>query len=222
MSVPFPSEILGRVRACGAVAVLVIDDADDALPLAEALLEGGIDVLELTLRTPAALAALECIKKTFPQMIVGAGTILTPEQARAAAEAGADFGVAPGLSPSVLQAADESGLPFAPGIMTPSEIEVAINSGRRLLKFFPAEPLGGMKFLKSIAAPYAHLGLEYMPLGGLSLANIDAYVASPLVLALGGSWIAKREMIQSHAWGKIHQNAIDARERIDEIRAGLL
>ena len=133
-------------------------------------------------------------------------------------EANAAFGVAPGLNENVVLAAQAAGLPFAPGIMTPSEIEKAVSLGCRELKLFPSEPLGGMKYLKSIAAPYAHLGLKYLPLGGLSLENIGPYVESPHLLALGGSWIAKRELIQTQDWTAITANARAAREKIDAIR----
>ncbi len=219
MKSQFSEEVLAKMHACGAVAVLVIDDAMNAVPVAKALLDGGITAMELTLRTPAALDALARIRQEVPEMLAGVGTILTPEQAKQAADARADFGVAPGLNENVVLAAQAVGLPFAPGIMTPSEIEKAVELGCRELKLFPAEPLGGMNYLKSIAAPYAHLGLKYLPLGGLSISNIDPYVASPLLLALGGSWIAKRDVIQKQDWDTIRANAQAAREKIDAIRA---
>lgn len=215
----FTEEILTKMHASGAVAVLVIDDANDAVPTAKALLDGGIGAMELTLRTPAALEALERVRREVPEMLAGVGTILTVEQVAQVAEAKADFGVAPGLNENVVLAAQAAELPFAPGIMTPSEIEKAVALGCKDLKFFPAEPLGGMKYLKSVAAPYAHLGLTYLPLGGLSLDNIGPYVESSLLLALGGSWIAKRDLIQKHDWAAIQNNARLTREKIDSIRA---
>ncbi|MBE6427180.1 MAG: bifunctional 4-hydroxy-2-oxoglutarate aldolase/2-dehydro-3-deoxy-phosphogluconate aldolase [Planctomycetaceae bacterium] len=214
----FSEEALQKIHACGAVAVLVIDEARNAVPTAKALLDGGISAIELTLRTPAALEALANIKRELPEMMAGVGTILTPEQVQQVAEAKAAFGVAPGLNENVVLAAQKVGLPFAPGIMTPSEIEKAVALGCRELKLFPAEPCGGMKYLKSIAAPYAHLGLKYLPLGGLALENIAPYVESPLLLALGGSWIAKRDMIQKQDWDGIRANAQATREKIDAIR----
>ncbi|MDO4575451.1 MAG: bifunctional 4-hydroxy-2-oxoglutarate aldolase/2-dehydro-3-deoxy-phosphogluconate aldolase [Planctomycetia bacterium] len=214
----FSEEMLARMYEGGAVAVLVIDDAKNAVPTAKALWEGGVRAMELTLRTPAALEALRLVRKEVPEMLAGVGTILTPEQVQTVADAKADFGVAPGLNEDVVRAAQQAGLPFAPGIMTPSEIEKAVALGCRELKLFPAEPLGGMKYLQSIAAPYNHLELRYLPLGGLTLANIDAYVASPLLLALGGSWIASRKLIQEQRWDAIAQNAQDTREKIDQIR----
>ncbi|MDO4584454.1 MAG: bifunctional 4-hydroxy-2-oxoglutarate aldolase/2-dehydro-3-deoxy-phosphogluconate aldolase [Planctomycetia bacterium] len=214
----FSEETLSRMKECGAVAVLVIDDVENAVPLAKTLLEGGIGAMELTLRTPVALEALTRVRKEVPEMMAGVGTILTPQQVRAVAEANADFGVAPGINESVVLAAQEEKLPFAPGIMTPSEIEKAVQLGCRELKLFPAEPLGGMKYLKSIAAPYNHLELRYLPLGGLSLENIDVYVQSSLTLALGGSWIAPRNLIQQKDWETIFQNAQKTRQKIDLLR----
>lgn len=218
MKSQFSEEMLQKVSECGAIAVLVIDEAVNAVPTAKALLDGGICAMELTLRTPAALEALANIRRELPEMLAGVGTILTPEQVAQAVEANAAFGVAPGLNENVVLAAQAAGLPFAPGIMTPSEIEKAVSLGCRELKLFPSEPLGGMKYLKSIAAPYAHLGLKYLPLGGLSLENIGPYVESPHLLALGGSWIAKRELIQTQDWTAITANARAAREKIDAIR----
>lgn len=219
MQSQFSEESLAKMHTCGAIAVLVIDDAANAVPAAKALLDGGISAMELTLRTPVALEALANIRREIPEMFAGVGTILTAEQAKQAAEAKADFGVAPGLNEEVVRAAQVAGLPFAPGIMTPSEIEKGVALGCRELKLFPAEPCGGMKYIKSVAAPYNHLGLRYLPLGGLSLENMDAYVESPLILALGGSWIAKRDLIQKQDWAAITANARAARERIDAIRS---
>ncbi|MBE6426738.1 MAG: bifunctional 4-hydroxy-2-oxoglutarate aldolase/2-dehydro-3-deoxy-phosphogluconate aldolase [Planctomycetaceae bacterium] len=218
MKSQFSDEMLQKVSDCGAIAVLVIDEAANAVPTAKALLDGGICAMELTLRTPAALEALANIRRELPEMLAGVGTILTPEQVMQAAEADAAFGVAPGLNENVVLAAQSAGLPFAPGIMTPSEIEKAVSLGCRELKLFPSEPLGGMKYLKSIAAPYAHLGLKYLPLGGLTLENIGPYVESPHLLALGGSWIANRELIRNRDWAAITANARAAREKIDALR----
>lgn len=218
MKSQFSEEVLEKIHACGAIAVLVIDEAANAVPAAKALLDGGINAMELTLRTPAALEALANIRRELPEMFAGVGTILTVEQVQQVAEAKADFGVAPGLNENVVLAAQAAGVPFAPGVMTPSEIEKAVSLGCRELKIFPAEPCGGMKYLKSVAAPYAHLGLKYLPLGGLTLENIGPYVESPLLLALGGSWIAKRDLIQKQDWAAITANARATREKIDSIR----
>jgi len=207
-----------RIERCGVIAVLVIDDAVHAVPLAKALLAGGIDVMELTLRTDAALDALRNIRRDVPDMLAGIGTILTPEQVEQVAEADGAFGVAPGLNPRVVQKAQELNLPFAPGIATPSDIEAAVELGCRELKFFPAEPSGGMKYLASIKAPYAHLGLRYVPLGGLNAENMASYLSDSAVPAIGGSWIAKRNQIQQQDWPAITANAAEARNIIDTLR----
>lgn len=196
------------------IAVVVIDDPEDALPLVEALLAGGINAIELTLRTPAAFEALRRIKATATDMMAGLGTVLTPEQVGQAVECGAAFAVAPGLNPNVIRAAHSAGLPFAPGIMTPSDIEGAVQLGCRLLKLFPAEPCGGLGYLKSISAPYAHLGLEYIPLGGLTESNFTDYLALENVPAVGGSWIAPRKLIQGKNWTAIRQNACRAMDKL--------
>jgi 2-dehydro-3-deoxyphosphogluconate aldolase/(4S)-4-hydroxy-2-oxoglutarate aldolase len=209
-----------RIERCGVVAVLVIDDADRAQPLAEALLAGGVEVMELTLRTEAALDALKTIRREVPDMLAGIGTILTPEQVEQVVDADGAFGVAPGCNPRVVRRAQELGLPFAPGIATPSDIEAAIELGCRQLKFFPAEPAGGMKYLTSAMAPYAHLGLRYVPLGGLNAKNMVDYLSHPAVPAIGGSWIAKRELIQNADWSAITERAAEARRIIDELRGG--
>jgi 2-dehydro-3-deoxyphosphogluconate aldolase/(4S)-4-hydroxy-2-oxoglutarate aldolase len=189
-------------RAC-IVAVTVVDRAEDALPLGEALFEGGVTAIELTLRTPAALEALRLLRTRMPQLLVGAGTVLTPEQVRQVADCDAAFGVAPGMNPRVVEAAIAAGLPFAPGVCTPSDIERAIELERLVLKFFPAEPCGGLAYLRTVASPYAHLGVRYLPLGGLTLDNLAAYLREPCVGGIGGSWIAPREWIRSGDWGAI-------------------
>ncbi|MBN1556234.1 MAG: bifunctional 4-hydroxy-2-oxoglutarate aldolase/2-dehydro-3-deoxy-phosphogluconate aldolase [Phycisphaerae bacterium] len=210
--------VLERIERCGLVAVLTVDDVAKAVPLAKALLAGGIDVMELTLRTEAALEALAAIKKDVPDMFAGAGTVLTVDQVEAVKRLDADFAVAPGLNPAVVSHAGKIGLPFAPGICTPSDIERAVELGCRLLKFFPAEPIGGLKYLKSMAAPYAHLGLKYIPLGGLNTKILGDYLSCNFVAAVGGSWIASREAIQSGDWDAITNNAAQAAEQIRQIR----
>ncbi|MFA7343448.1 MAG: bifunctional 4-hydroxy-2-oxoglutarate aldolase/2-dehydro-3-deoxy-phosphogluconate aldolase [Terrimicrobiaceae bacterium] len=218
MSQAFDPELATRIESFGVIAVLVVDRADDAIPLARALLDGGVGVMELTLRTPAALDALKNIRSSVPEMIAGVGTILTPAQVRAAKEAGAAFGVAPGTNAKVLAAARESGLPFAPGIATPTDIESALESGCRLLKFFPSEPSGGLSFLKNIAAPYAHLGLKYIPLGGVNEKNMPAYLEDPNVAAIGGSWLAPRDLVNAADWSAITARCAVAVEIIRSTR----
>ncbi len=215
----FDPAIEQKTTACGVIAVLVIDDAKQAVPLAKALLTGGVSVMELTLRTDAALDALKAIRAEVPEMLAGIGTILTPAQVTQVVQAGAAFGVAPGCNRRVLEAAQAEGLSFAPGICTPSDIETALEYGCRLLKFFPAETCGGLKHLESMAAPYQHLKLRYVPLGGLTVKNMTDYLASPLVSAVGGSWIAKRDTIKAGDWSAITKMAGEARAAITALRA---
>ncbi|MBM3860766.1 MAG: bifunctional 4-hydroxy-2-oxoglutarate aldolase/2-dehydro-3-deoxy-phosphogluconate aldolase [Verrucomicrobia bacterium] len=216
----FTQELTVRIQQAGVVAVLTVDDPQDAAPLSRALLAGGVDCIELTLRTPAAIDALKRIKAETPQVLIGIGTILTPAQVADVVVAGAAFGVAPGMNPRVVRAAQEAGLPFAPGVATPSDIEQALELGCRVLKFFPAEPSGGLKYLKSMAAPYAHLGLRFIPLGGLEARHLETYLADSIIPAVGGSWLAPRDLIQQGNWQQITENARQAVEIIHRIRNG--
>lgn len=218
MKSQFPGEMLQRIDSCGVIAVIVIDQPQHAVPLAKALLAGGISAIELTLRTPAAIDAIQAIAAEVPEVLIGAGTILTPEQADDVSAAGAVFGVAPGLNRRVVEHCQEVDLPFAPGIVTPSDIELAVELGCRELKFFPAEPSGGIAYLNSMAAPYAHLDLQFIPLGGLDANNMTSYLSSPLVPAIGGSWIAPRKLIQQEAWAEITKNAAEASRIVAAIR----
>ena len=220
MESQFPSDIAARIEKCGVVSVLVIDDAKHAIPLAKALLAGGIDVMELTLRTPAAIEALEAIRKSVPEMLAGIGTILTRHQVAKVVESNAGFGVAPGLNANIVAEAQKLSLPFAPGIITPSDVELAIELGCRELKFFPAEPSGGLAYLKSLAAPYAHLGVRYIPLGGVNIANLPTYMSDPNVMAVGGSWLAPRADINNEDWQTITDRAAAARRTVDAARTG--
>ena len=211
-------ELCNQMYRSGVIAVLVIDDAKNAVPLARALLEGNVDIMELTLRTPAAMDALQEIKNHVPEMMVGIGTVLTPDQVKQITKLGAAFGVAPGLNPDVVKTAQKEGLPFSPGIVTPSDIECAIELGCNILKYFPAEPAGGLAYLKSMANPYTHLGLKYVPLGGLNQDNFKAYLEFPSILAVGGSWIAKRNVIQKNDWKTITNNAHQASQVVNNLR----
>lgn len=211
MSALTPDSGIGKTL-CEArlLAVLVIDEAAAAVPVAEALLAGGVTAMELTLRTPAALEAAARIRKSCPEMTVGIGTILSTAQVNDALAAGAHFGVAPGVNPAILKHATETGLPFGPGVMTPTDIDTAIQAGCRLLKFFPAGSSGGLNHLRNIAAPFAHLGIKYIPLGGVSLANLREYLDDDLIGAVGGSWLAPREVIRDRDWSSIESNAREA------------
>ncbi len=203
-------DIAIKLTSKGIVAVLIIDKADDAVPLAETLMEGGVDAMELTLRTEAALPSLEAIRNKVPEMLAGIGTILTPEQVIQAKNSGASFGVSPGTNLATIEAAIDIGLPFAPGIMTPSDIETTLSYECEILKFFPAGSSGGIKHLKNISAPYNHLGLKYIPLGGINEANMNDYLSENIIAAVGGSWIASRENINSNNWQQIKANAKSA------------
>lgn len=218
MNLTFPEPWCTRLQSTGAVAVVIIDEPRHAEPLAAALLEGGIDLIELTLRTPSALEGIRRIRQAFPTVGIGAGTLLEPAQVQAAVEAGATFGVAPGLNPEVVRAARDCGLPFAPGVCTPSEIERALGLGCGLLKYFPAETLGGARHLRITTSPFSHLGVRYMPLGGITLQTAESYLREPSVIALGGSWIAPRELITGGNWGLIRENARAVREMVDNLR----
>lgn len=196
------------------LAVLVIDELDTAIPLAEALLRGGVNAMELTLRTPVALKAARHIAASVPEMTVGIGTILTTDQVDEAKAAGAAFGVSPGVNPEVMRHAAKVGLPFGPGVMTPTDIDIAIREGARLLKFFPAGSSGGLAHLKNIAAPFTHLGIQFIPLGGVTLDNMTDYLNSDLIAAVGGSWLAPRDVVKACDWKTIEENARRARERL--------
>ena len=215
----FPDKLIEQVSALGVVAVLTVDDPVDAVPLGKALLAGGVSAIELTLRTPRALESLKRIAAEVPEILIGAGTVLTPAQLQAVKDAGAKFAVAPGCNPSTLRAAKDLGLPFAPGICTPSDIEIAVEHGCKLLKYFPAETSGGLAHLSAMAAPYAHLKLRYIPLGGLTQTNMGDYLKSPLVAALGGSWIAKPDVIAKKDWAAITKAAADAVAGVKAARA---
>ena len=214
----FPDELIQKIRKAPIIAVLVIDDAGDAVPLAKALLKGGISIIELTLRTPAAFDALERIRSEVPEIVAGAGTLLNSEQVRTVKERGAVFGVAPGLNGAVVKAAKDLGFPFAPGIMTPSEVEAAYEMGCKVMKLFPSEPVGGVNYLNSINAPYAHLEIGYIPLGGISLSNLQSYLECPAVLGVGGSWLATRKAIKEKAWDEISRNCEEASKIVMKTR----
>jgi 2-dehydro-3-deoxyphosphogluconate aldolase/(4S)-4-hydroxy-2-oxoglutarate aldolase len=185
------------------IPVIVIDDVADAKPLASALLEGGLNIIEVTFRTSAAAGAIESIANAFPEMLVGAGTVVTLEQAKIAIDSGSKFGLAPGTDPETIAYFRERGIPFIPGIMTPSDIQAAIKAGCEHLKFFPAGAAGGPKLLKAMVAPYANMGVKFCPTGGVSLDNMNEYLSIPEVFAIGGSWLATKAQIANKDWSAI-------------------
>jgi 2-dehydro-3-deoxyphosphogluconate aldolase/(4S)-4-hydroxy-2-oxoglutarate aldolase len=185
------------------ICVAVVDQAENAVPLAEALLAGGLNTIEITFRTADAADAIARIRKEVPQMCVGAGTLLAADQVKQAVDAGAQFGVSPGLSEAVSSAAHEFKLPLYPGVVTPTEVMRAIELGWRHLKFFPAEASGGVNMLKSLTGPFAHTGVKFIPTGGITVATLPDYLALPQVAAVGGSWMAERKIVAEKAWAKI-------------------
>jgi 2-dehydro-3-deoxyphosphogluconate aldolase/(4S)-4-hydroxy-2-oxoglutarate aldolase len=192
-----------RIFRCRILPAAVIPTAADAVPLALALLAGGLDVMEVTFRTPDAARCIELIREKVPNMYIGAGTLLTPEQIDQAIESGAQFGVTPGFNPTVIAAAAARSFPLIPGVLTPGEMERAMESGCTTVKFFPAAAAGGPQFLKAIAAPYAHTRLKIIPLGGVGPSNMREYLTIPLVVAVGGSWLTDRQLVLDRAWDRI-------------------
>ncbi len=214
----FPESLRNQLYHSGVIAVLILDRVDDAVPVAQALLAGGVNCIELTLRTHVAFDCLKQIRREVPEMTVGVGTILTPQQAEQAKEAGASFGVAPGMNPKVVAEAARIGLPFAPGVCTPTDIELAIAEGCHVFKFFPSEPCGGLPYLRTIAAPFLHLGVQFIPLGGLNAKNAEIYLQEPSVLALGGSWLAPKDLIVNQNWKKIEALAASIQHTLQRVR----
>lgn len=201
------------------IPVIVIDDPRQAVPLAHALEEGGLPCAEITLRTPRALEALEQIATECPNVLVGAGTVLTPGQAADARSAGAKFIVAPGFGAAMVDYCVEHELPVFPGIATPTELEFALSRGLSVVKFFPAEALGGIAYLKAMSGPYGNVG--FLPSGGLGLSNLAAYLSSPRVVACGGSWMAPAEWISAGQFDRIRdevRKSVDAAKAIKEER----
>jgi 2-dehydro-3-deoxyphosphogluconate aldolase/(4S)-4-hydroxy-2-oxoglutarate aldolase len=185
------------------ISVAVIDRLEDAVPLAEALLAGGLNVIEVTFRTAAAVESIARIRQNVPQMVVGAGTLLTFDQVQQAVDAGAQFGISPGLSEAVSKAAHESKMPLFPGCITPTEVMRAMELGWRHLKYFPAETFGGANALKALSGPFDHAGVKFIPTGGITAAKLPDYLAVPQVAAIGASWMAERQLIKEKAWDKI-------------------
>lgn len=214
----FRAELSSRLQRSGVLAVLMLDALEDAVPVARALNAGGVNAIELTLRTPVALECVRRIRAEVPEVLVGVGTILTPQQVGEALDAGAAFGVAPGMNPRVVVEARRLGLPFAPGVCTPTDIEMALEQGCKVMKFFPSEPCGGLAYLRTIAAPFAHLGVKFIPLGGVNASNAESYLREPSVLALGGSWLAPRDLIQAKEWSRITANAQEVMETVRQAR----
>ena len=203
-------DVVETLKKVGVIPVIVIEDASKAVPLARALVDGGLNVLEVTFRTAAAAESIAAIRREVPEAIVGAGTVITPEMAKAAKDAGAVFGVAPGFDPAVMAAAKEIGLPFIPGIATASELSQALTAGAPMVKFFPAEAAGGVKMIKNLLGAFRFTGVKFMPTGGINLSNIKDYFAVPEVVACGGTWIVPKDAVASGDWATITRLAKEA------------
>jgi 2-dehydro-3-deoxyphosphogluconate aldolase/(4S)-4-hydroxy-2-oxoglutarate aldolase len=197
--------LLDIMRASPVIPVIALDDPAQAVPLARALVAGGIRVLEVTLRTAHGLAAIRAMAEQVPEAIVGVGTLTQPDQFHAAREAGAVFGVSPGLTPALIEAARASGLPLLPGVMTPSEVMAAREAGFRQLKLFPAVPAGGVGMLNAIAGPLPDV--TFCPTGGISQQTAPQFLACPNVACVGGSWLTPKDAMQAGDWARITELA---------------
>lgn len=200
--------IIDRIRAARLLPVVVLERAEDAVPLARALLAGGLDVAEVTFRSDAAAESIARIAQQVPDMLIGAGTVLTPAQVDLAVASGARFLVTPGYNPAVVARAKASGVAIVPGINNPTGVETAMAAGLSLVKFFPAEPTGGVPFLKALTGPYG--GMEFIPTGGISTANLTTYLALKAVVACGGSWMVDPALIRAGDFDRITQLTAEA------------
>ena len=206
-------EELGKI---GIVPVIALDDAKDAEPLAKALIAGGLPCAEVTFRTAAAEESIRIMAEKFPEMIVGAGTVLTTEQADRAVKAGAKFIVSPGLNPKVVKHCIDNGYPIVPGTSNPSDVEVAIELGLDVVKFFPAEAAGGLKMMKALSGPYTNL--KFIPTGGINKDNLCDYLAFKKIIACGGSWMVKGDLVKAGKFDEIQKMTADAAALVKKIR----
>ncbi len=211
------NEILEKIAAIGVVPVIALSDVGKAVPLARALAAGGVPCAEVTFRTAEGEEAIRRIAREVPEVLVGAGTVLTPEQAGRALDAGAKFAVSPGFNPRVVEHCLHIGLPITPGCATPSDMEQAIERGLSVVKFFPAEQAGGLAYLRAVAAPYTML--RFMPTGGIGPGNLGQYLAFNKILACGGSWMVKKELIDAGRFEEITRLCREAVDIVKEARA---
>ena len=203
-------DVVETLKGAGIIPVIVIEDEAKAVPLARALVDGGLPVLEVTFRTKAAAGAIAKIRAEVPGAVVGAGTLLTKEQVKSAKESGAVFGVAPGFDPTIVAYAQEIGLPMVPGIATASELSQALSAGVPMVKFFPAEAAGGAKMIKNLLGAFRFTGVKFMPTGGITAANVRDYLAVPEVVACGGTWIVPKDALANDDWDRIKSLASEA------------
>ena len=211
--------IVETLGSAGIIPVIVIEDEAQAVPLAKALVKGGLPVLEVTFRTKAAAAAIAAIRREVPEAVVGAGTILTVEQLRAAQKAGAAFCVAPGFDPEIVEEAKSALMPFCPGIATASELSQALSAGVPMVKFFPAEAAGGVKMIKNLLGAFRFTGVKFMPTGGVNLSNVEQYLAVPEIVACGGTWIVPKDALAAGDYEAIERLAADAAALVRRMRA---
>ncbi len=211
--------LMEKMEKCGVIPVIAIESPAMAVPLADALMKGGLPVAEVTFRTEAAGETIQILKKERPELLLGAGTILSVADLLRAKEYGAQFGVAPGFNPEIVRKAQEISFPFFPGVMTPTEIEKGLSMGIKCMKYFPSEASGGIKMLKAVSSPFAHLGVRFIPTGGVNMGNLADYLQRKFVLAVGGTWIATKDMISGKKWDAIRDNAQAAKDRVSEIRS---
>lgn len=210
------NEILKQIEKIGIVPVVVLDDPKDAEPLAEALCSGGLPCAEVTFRTPAAAQSIRIMSEKFPHMLIGAGTVLTTEQVDSAVDAGAKFIVSPGLNPRIVKYCTERNIVITPGCANPSDVEQAIENGLDVVKFFPAEQAGGLAYIKAIAAPYT--GIKFMPTSGINPKNVREYLAYDHILACGGSWMVKGDLIRDGKFDEIRELVKEAVNIVKESR----
>ncbi len=212
-------EMIESLKAAGVVPVIVIDKEEQAVPLAKALVKGGLKVLEVTFRTPAAAGAIARIRAEVPEAVVGAGTLLTPHQVHAAHAAGAAFGVAPGSDPAAYKVARELGMPFVPGVATASELSQALTAGFSLVKFFPAEAAGGATMIRNLLGAFRFTGVKFMPTGGVNAENLGDYFGIPEVVAVGGTWVVPKKALADGDWAAVERLAAEASSRVRALRA---
>lgn len=210
-------EVLEKIQEIGIVPVVVLEDAKDAAPLAKALMDGGLPCAEVTFRTDAAEESIRIMSEQFPDMLVGAGTVLTTDQVDRAVAAGAKFIVSPGLNPRIVKYCVEKGILITPGCSNPSDIEQALENGLEVVKFFPAEAAGGLPMIKAMAAPY--VGVKFMPTGGINAKNVREYLAYNRIIACGGSWMVKGELVKEGKFDEIEKLTREAVEIVKESRA---
>jgi 2-dehydro-3-deoxyphosphogluconate aldolase/(4S)-4-hydroxy-2-oxoglutarate aldolase len=212
-------DIINTLQGAGIVPVIVIEDEKKAVPLARALVAGGLPVIEITFRTAAAAAAIAAIRREVPEAIVGAGTILSLSQLESAKAAGAVFGVAPGFDPLIVSAAAEANFPFCPGVATASELSQALTLGCKMVKFFPAEAAGGVNMIKNLLGAFRFTGVKFMPTGGVKISNVESYLAVPEVVCCGGTWIVPKEALVSDDYATIERLASEASSLVRRVRA---